>query len=183
MRPQASSMRWVKVSRASASAITSCSIFMPSCGHCLPCATGRPALCEPGAKSNAAGTLLRGAHRIAGDGRGAQPSPRRLGLCRLCRRLAGILREDRQGHSLRIGRPLRLRRAHRRRRRGQHRAHSAGQQRGRGGAGRRGPERAAGRQARRRAPDHRGRSLARKARLRPHAGRHRHGGGQRTRTR
>jgi len=35
-------------------------IFMPSCGHCVPCATGRPALCEPGAKSNAAGTLLRG---------------------------------------------------------------------------------------------------------------------------
>ena len=41
-------------------------IFMPSCGHCLPCATGRPALCEPGAKSNAAGTLLRGAHRLEG---------------------------------------------------------------------------------------------------------------------
>jgi len=45
-------------------------IFMPSCGHCLPCATGRPALCEPGARSNAAGTLLRGAHRIAGEGGG-----------------------------------------------------------------------------------------------------------------
>ncbi|TGR60095.1 alcohol dehydrogenase catalytic domain-containing protein, partial [Mesorhizobium sp. M1C.F.Ca.ET.192.01.1.1] len=24
-------------------------VFMPSCGHCLPCAEGRPALCEPGA--------------------------------------------------------------------------------------------------------------------------------------
>jgi len=23
--------------------------FVPSCGHCLPCAEGRPALCEPGA--------------------------------------------------------------------------------------------------------------------------------------
>ena len=22
-------------------------VFMPSCGHCLPCAEGRPALCEP----------------------------------------------------------------------------------------------------------------------------------------
>jgi len=43
-------------------------IFMPSCGHCLPCATGRPALCEPGAKSNAAGTLLRGEHRLGGGG-------------------------------------------------------------------------------------------------------------------
>ncbi|MDB5986820.1 MAG: alcohol dehydrogenase [Nevskia sp.] len=34
--------------------------FVPSCGHCTPCASGRPALCEPGAKSNAAGTLLAG---------------------------------------------------------------------------------------------------------------------------
>jgi alcohol dehydrogenase len=43
-------------------------IFMPSCGQCLPCATGRPALCEPGAKSNGAGTLLRGTHHLAGEG-------------------------------------------------------------------------------------------------------------------
>ena len=41
-------------------------VFMPSCGHCLPCATGRPALCEPGAASNAAGTLLRGTHHLEG---------------------------------------------------------------------------------------------------------------------
>jgi len=27
-------------------------VFMPSCGHCLPCAEGRPALCEPGATAN-----------------------------------------------------------------------------------------------------------------------------------
>ena len=39
-------------------------IFMPSCGHCLPCATGRPALCEPGAKANGAGTLLHGGRRL-----------------------------------------------------------------------------------------------------------------------
>src|SRR4051812_48537012 len=25
--------------------------FVPSCGHCLPCQEGRPALCEPGAKT------------------------------------------------------------------------------------------------------------------------------------
>jgi alcohol dehydrogenase len=37
-------------------------VFMPSCGHCLPCAEGRPALCEPGAAANTAGTLL-GGHR------------------------------------------------------------------------------------------------------------------------
>jgi alcohol dehydrogenase len=24
-------------------------VFVPSCGHCAPCAEGRPALCEPGA--------------------------------------------------------------------------------------------------------------------------------------
>tara|TARA_R110002095_G_scaffold125222_2_gene108738 strand:- start:1292 stop:2422 length:1131 start_codon:yes stop_codon:yes gene_type:complete len=34
--------------------------FVPLCGHCLPCATGRPALCEPGAAANTAGTLLSG---------------------------------------------------------------------------------------------------------------------------
>lgn len=32
--------------------------FVPSCGRCIPCATGRPALCENGARSNLAGTLL-----------------------------------------------------------------------------------------------------------------------------
>ncbi|GGB40413.1 alcohol dehydrogenase [Sphingomonas metalli] len=39
-------------------------VFMPSCGHCLPCAEGRPALCEPGAAANGAGTLLSGAVRL-----------------------------------------------------------------------------------------------------------------------
>src|SRR5215813_7370496 len=39
-------------------------VFMPSCGHCLPCAEGRPALCEPGAVANGAGTLLSGQRRI-----------------------------------------------------------------------------------------------------------------------
>jgi Zn-dependent alcohol dehydrogenase len=37
--------------------------FVPTCGHCAPCASGRPALCEPGAASNTAGTLLGGARR------------------------------------------------------------------------------------------------------------------------
>lgn len=37
--------------------------FVPGCGHCLPCASGRPALCEPGAAANAAGTLLGGGGR------------------------------------------------------------------------------------------------------------------------
>jgi len=38
--------------------------FVPSCGHCIPCATGRPALCEPGFKANSAGTLLSGERRL-----------------------------------------------------------------------------------------------------------------------
>jgi alcohol dehydrogenase len=38
--------------------------FIPSCGSCIPCLEGRPALCEPGARSNVAGTLLSGARRL-----------------------------------------------------------------------------------------------------------------------
>jgi alcohol dehydrogenase len=34
--------------------------FVPSCGHCPECATGRPALCIPGAAANGAGHLLHG---------------------------------------------------------------------------------------------------------------------------
>jgi alcohol dehydrogenase len=43
-------------------------VFMPSCGHCVPCAEGRPALCEPGAAANGAGTLLSGGRRLHCDG-------------------------------------------------------------------------------------------------------------------
>src|ERR1700745_708447 len=43
-------------------------VFMPSCGHCVPCAEGRPALGEPGAAANGAGTLLSGARRLHCDG-------------------------------------------------------------------------------------------------------------------
>lgn len=38
--------------------------FMPSCGHCAPCAEGRPALCEPGAAANGRGDLLGGGKRL-----------------------------------------------------------------------------------------------------------------------
>ncbi|HEU4656636.1 MAG TPA: zinc-dependent alcohol dehydrogenase family protein [Capillimicrobium sp.] len=37
--------------------------FVPSCGHCTPCLSGRAALCEPGAAANAAGELLGGGRR------------------------------------------------------------------------------------------------------------------------
>ncbi|CAG0957897.1 partial Putative alcohol dehydrogenase D, partial [Rhodocyclaceae bacterium] len=39
-------------------------VFVPSCGHCLPCLEGRPALCEPGAAANTAGTLVGGHRRL-----------------------------------------------------------------------------------------------------------------------
>jgi Zn-dependent alcohol dehydrogenase len=43
-------------------------VFVPSCGHCPPCSEGRPALCEPGAAANGAGTLLGGARRLSRNG-------------------------------------------------------------------------------------------------------------------
>jgi alcohol dehydrogenase len=51
-------------------------VFVPSCGHCIPCAEGRPALCEPGAAANGAGTLLSGSRRLA---LGGQPLNHHLG--------------------------------------------------------------------------------------------------------
>ncbi len=45
--------------------------FVPSCGTCLPCAEGRPALCEPGAAANGAGTLLSGSRRWCDQPEGA----------------------------------------------------------------------------------------------------------------
>lgn len=44
-------------------------VFVPSCGHCLPCAEGRPALCEPAAATNTAGTLVSGARRLKRNGK------------------------------------------------------------------------------------------------------------------
>lgn len=52
-------------------------IFVPSCGHCLPCAEGRPALCEPGAATNTAGALLSGQRRLH---RGITPVHHHMGV-------------------------------------------------------------------------------------------------------
>jgi alcohol dehydrogenase len=52
-------------------------VFVPSCGTCLPCAEGRPALCEPGATANGQGTLLSGARLLTRDG---QPLHHHLGI-------------------------------------------------------------------------------------------------------
>jgi len=43
-------------------------VFVPSCGACVPCSEGRPALCEPGAAANVAGTLLGNQRRIRLNG-------------------------------------------------------------------------------------------------------------------
>lgn len=41
--------------------------FVPGCGRCIPCAEGRAALCENGARANTAGALLSGARRFSGS--------------------------------------------------------------------------------------------------------------------
>jgi len=43
-------------------------VFVPSCGNCIPCKEGRPALCDPGLAAGGAGTLLSGEKRIKLNG-------------------------------------------------------------------------------------------------------------------
>lgn len=43
--------------------------FLPSCGKCIYCQTGKAALCERGAKSNADGTLINGQKRFHKNGK------------------------------------------------------------------------------------------------------------------
>ncbi|WP_027135110.1 zinc-dependent alcohol dehydrogenase family protein [Geminicoccus roseus] len=43
-------------------------VFVPSCGHCVCCSEGRPALCEPGNATNGQGTLLSGERRLSFQG-------------------------------------------------------------------------------------------------------------------
>ncbi|MBX3598308.1 MAG: zinc-dependent alcohol dehydrogenase family protein [Rhizobiaceae bacterium] len=52
-------------------------VFVPSCGHCIPCASGRPVLCEPAAVAAGHGTLLGGARRIRYRG---QPINHHIGV-------------------------------------------------------------------------------------------------------
>lgn len=52
--------------------------FVPMCGHCIYCSTGRPALCEPGAHANLTGYLITGTRQIQ-DGRGS-PIHHHLGV-------------------------------------------------------------------------------------------------------
>ncbi len=60
--------------------------FVPSCGACLPCAEGRPALCEPGAAANTAGTLLGGGRRWCEDAAGP-PVNHHLGVSGFARHI------------------------------------------------------------------------------------------------
>lgn len=43
-------------------------VFAPSCGECVSCKEGHPGRCEPGQKSNGAGTLLGGGIRLSQNG-------------------------------------------------------------------------------------------------------------------
>lgn len=52
-------------------------VFVPSCGHCMPCSTGRPALCEPGNAANGEGVLLSRARRLSFGG---QPVNHHVGV-------------------------------------------------------------------------------------------------------
>lgn len=52
-------------------------IFAPGCGHCTPCAEGRPALCTRAAAHHAAGALMTGQRRLSLDG---QPVHHHVGV-------------------------------------------------------------------------------------------------------
>lgn len=52
-------------------------VFVPSCGHCAPCAEGRPALCEPGNAANGRGEMLGGGRRLSAHG---QPVHHHIGV-------------------------------------------------------------------------------------------------------
>jgi alcohol dehydrogenase len=41
--------------------------YVPVCGRCLPCVTGRASLCEPGARANTDGSLLTGKRHFRGS--------------------------------------------------------------------------------------------------------------------
>jgi len=52
--------------------------YVPACGRCVYCATGRPALCENGARTNLAGTLLDGRYYLTN--RAGYPVHHHLGV-------------------------------------------------------------------------------------------------------
>ena len=139
-------------------------VFVPSCGHCAPCAEGRPALCEPGAVANAAGTLLGGHAATAPQRPAARTTtgraPAFAEYATVSRR--SLVKIDPELPLDRSG-AVRLRGAHRRRRGRQHREARAGADRGGDRAGRRRARRAARRGRGGRAPHRRDRPGRRQA--------------------
>jgi alcohol dehydrogenase len=65
--------------------------FVPSCGHCAECASGRPALCAPAAVANGAGTLLHGGSLL--KDRDGKPIHHHLGVSGFARH-AVVARES-----------------------------------------------------------------------------------------
>jgi Zn-dependent alcohol dehydrogenase len=65
--------------------------FVPSCGTCPECSSGRPALCTPGAAANGAGTLLHGPSLLRD--RGGQVIHHHLGVSGFARH-AVVARES-----------------------------------------------------------------------------------------
>ena len=72
-------------------------VFVPSCGHCLPCAEGRPALCEPRCRLQRRGHAALWRAPTASQWRPGPPSSRRLGFRGIRDSLAQVAGEDRQG--------------------------------------------------------------------------------------
>lgn len=54
--------------------------WVPVCGRCLYCASGRGAMCEPGNAANLVGTLLSGARRFTGSRASGQVCSHHLGV-------------------------------------------------------------------------------------------------------
>jgi alcohol dehydrogenase len=65
--------------------------FVPSCGACAECSSGRPALCTPGALANGAGTLLHGGPVLSD--RDGKPIHHHLGISAFARH-AVVARES-----------------------------------------------------------------------------------------
>jgi len=65
--------------------------FVPSCGTCPECSSGRPALCTPGAAANGAGTLLHGPSLLTDSG--GRPIHHHLGVSGFARH-AVVARES-----------------------------------------------------------------------------------------
>jgi alcohol dehydrogenase len=65
--------------------------FVPSCGSCAECSSGRPALCTPAAAANGAGSLLHGGSLLTG--RDGKPIHHHLGISAFSRH-AVVARES-----------------------------------------------------------------------------------------